>query len=294
MATTQNALTKEQRALADLQAELAQERSSKALPALNHGEDKESMKARNAVKNAKRARYFCMEFYPEDDQGMMLFNYIKINEGGLYPHIAYILHDRDVYTEDGTHKEKIDGEIVEVNHVAGDKKKAHWHVVIHTQSQSTPEAISKFFLGTTVFKVENVENYLMYLLHSTPESIHKAPYSIDELKGSAKLLDKIKVQKSNFVQLRECIRMMREGIPVLEMIELVEDSKVLNAEQKNDRISFILQNANKLVMIEKQWYDRRQIFAQQIQEVYKQAWDQGYTDAQKTVKAVAELGGDWK
>lgn len=185
-----------------------------------------------------RSRDFLMMLYPEDPKHVSLLEYIK-----EYEHIwqfVYILHDRDVWTDD-------DDEVKNGEHVVGEAKKPHWHVLIHRKDQSSAGAQSKFF-GVHVEKCSNVEGSLMYFVHKTPASIHKAQYDWDDLKGSKKLLDKVLIQKSHFVQLRYFLDLSRKGIPFAEMVMRVEDDHNLSVEEKNEYLAFALAHGALLVM----------------------------------------------
>lgn len=113
-----------------------------------------------------RSKTHMLLLYPEDSTHVEALEKIKLN----YEY-AYILHDKDVYSEDGeTYK-------------AGDLKKAHYHVVIRTNNSTWQSAIAKD-LGITdnyVRKTGNFENALMYLIHYN--DIDKTQYNITEVQG---------------------------------------------------------------------------------------------------------------
>lgn len=191
--------------------------------------------------NSRRTQDFLMILYPEDPKHVALLEYIK-----QYEHIwqfAYILHDRDIWDED-------DEEVQEGKYVAGDPKKPHWHVLIHRKERSTASAQSNFFC-VTVKPCSSVEGSLMYFVHKTAKSVNKAQYDWEDLKGSKKLLDKVLIQKSHFVQLRYFVSLAQKGYSLSDMVSFVERSG-MSSQQKNEFLEFFLSHGYLLGLMSNQ------------------------------------------
>lgn len=140
----------------------------------------------------KQHRNFGVILYPDCMEHMNMLDYLR-NHEYLFQ-IVYILHDRDVWDDDGE------------DHKKGDPKKPHYHVLIHKKNSCTLSAFLKFFRVWINYAevISSYESQICYFLHDTPDSMHKTPYSPEELKGDKKLI-RSAVQSSNFVQLRELV-----------------------------------------------------------------------------------------
>lgn len=260
-------------------------------------EVKAKCKSTQAEKSALRSRDFLLVLYPEDSNHVSLLEYIK-----QYEHIwqfAYILHDRDIWHEEDVqewieeHKDEPGaGEVPQV----GAPKKPHWHVLIHRKDQSTAKAQSKFF-GVHVKKCSNAEGSLMYFVHKTPASMHKAQYDWDELKGSKKLLDKVLIQKSHFVQLRFFVALARQGCTLSDMVTIVEKTD-LSVQDKNAYLEFLMGNAHLLGVMSNQELTRdreKMRYAQHadyIREASKRlnTWDFEIDDLDSYFETCVQLG----
>lgn len=113
-----------------------------------------------------RDRKFCAVLYPEDPTHAAAIE--KLKTGGY--NFAVILHDQDVY-EDGDQK--------------GEKKKAHWHVVLKFPNAVWNTSIAKE-LGITenyLEKCKALDAALLYLVHFGYEDT-KYQYDVQQVFGS--------------------------------------------------------------------------------------------------------------
>lgn len=120
---------------------------------------------------AYKNRKHCLMLYPEDSTHMSALAYIE-----RYFDYAYILHDRDVWTEADEKKNP--------EHKAGTLKKPHYHVVVSFKSAKYNTGLAKE-LGITPNYIQECRNFdlaLEYLIHHNEETKHQ--YSLDEVKGS--------------------------------------------------------------------------------------------------------------
>lgn len=153
-----------------------------------------------AKKEKYRGRVHLLLLYPEDATHVQAME--KIVKSYDY---AAIAHDKDYWTEEDEKKNP--------EHVAGELKKTHWHVVLRTQNATWSTAICKE-LGIEenyIEQAKNIDNSLQYLIHYNDND--KAQYTIDEVFGSlkTKLTESInKVEKS-------------EGEKVVELIQFIEE-----------------------------------------------------------------------
>lgn len=149
-----------------------------------------------------RSRVHMLLLYPEDESHRKAVE--KIEQSYDY---AMILHNKDYWTEEDEKKNP--------DHVQGEVKKEHWHIVLRFNQAVWSTAICKE-LGIEHNYIENVkrfDNALQYLIHYNDSD--KAQYSQDEVKGNLrqKLVESInKVEKS-------------EGEKVCELIDYIESQE---------------------------------------------------------------------
>ena len=125
---------------------------------------------------------------------------------------------------------KAEYQVCYISHLPEDEeKKSHVHALIHTKNRMRATSFVKFFSPWISYAecIHSPDSYIRYMLHDTPDSIMsgKIPYSLDDLRGDSKMWKNL-VQNSNFVQLREFFRFMREGDTLLDIIHRIEDSGV--------------------------------------------------------------------
>lgn len=150
----------------------------------------------------KRYHHFICELYPESKDHMAMLNYLE-NHPTRYK-IAYILHDRDTWTEQD---EKDNPE-----HKAGERKKPHYHVLIHQKDAQAVTAFVKFFSLWIKYAegCNSPVSTLLYFLHDTPDSMHKARYQMEELKGDPSLLRLVLTENEHFIQFELVSEMLEE------------------------------------------------------------------------------------
>lgn len=164
-------------------------------------------------KNEKyRDRKHMLLLYPEDATHMEALE--KIRQSYDY---AAVLHDRDYWTEEDEKKDS--------KHVAGELKKAHYHVVIRTSNPTWSSALCKE-LGIAenyCEKPRGFESALQYLIHYN--DIDKATYDIDEVFGplKVKLVESInKTEKSEGEKVVELIAFIRDYDGPLKITDFAE------------------------------------------------------------------------
>lgn len=162
----------------------------------------------------RKSQYFTFEVYADtyDERQKYAFEYVQRKHGTMFPEYAYILHNRDVYDEDGEHEVmNEDGTTTKVAYKKGDLKKPHYHVVFKLRNRTTAGAMTKFFGGVKMFKVDSVEATMQYFCHDTPNSQHKTPYSPNEVVATKGLQKYLIAVNKNFVQFGELLERCAEG-----------------------------------------------------------------------------------
>lgn len=148
-----------------------------------------------APPSSKVYRNFGVVLYPDRLEHMDMLKYL---EGHPYQfQIVYILHDRDVWDDDND------------EHKKGDPKEHHYHVAIHCKNPKSLSAFLKFFHVWIDYAepLSSMDAYILYMLHDTPDSMHKASYAAEELKGDKGLMRNA-VQNARFVQLSDIIEVV--------------------------------------------------------------------------------------
>lgn len=157
------------------------------------------------AKEKYRSRVHMLLLYPENELHRKAIE--KIEQSYDY---AMILHNRDCWSAEDEKKNP--------EHIAGELKKEHWHVVLRFNQAVWSTAICKE-LDIEHNYIENVkrfDNAIQYLIHYNDSD--KVQYTIEEVKGNlkTKLVESInKVEKS-------------EGEKVIELIDYIEkqDNKI--------------------------------------------------------------------
>lgn len=143
-------------------------------------------------------RKYVAVLYPEDPTHTAAMD--KLLSGG-YDYAA-ILHDSDVYEEDGK------------DHKKGDLKKPHWHVVIRFSPNALWNTAVAKDLGIEpnyLEKCRNLNRSLLYLVHrDNPE---KFQYDLAQVFGSEAMLS----------VLSKLLTEEDEGLRVLSIVKMVED-----------------------------------------------------------------------
>lgn len=163
---------------------------------------------------------FGVVLYPDRLEHMDMLKYL---EGHSYQFkIVYILHDRDVWDEDTE------------EHKKGEQKEPHYHVAIRCKCKKSLSAFLKFFHVWIDYAepLSSMDAYILYMLHDTPDSMHKAPYSPEELKGDKGIIRNA-VQNEHFVQLADIIEVIEatDGSmkEVLKWVTATKDTSYMDA-----------------------------------------------------------------
>lgn len=143
-----------------------------------------------------RSRSWCAVLYPDDPSHI---NCISIIQQAGYSH-ALILHDQDLYEDDGD------------NHKKGDLKKEHFHVVLKMKNARFRDALAKEF-GISPNYLEpcrDIKRALLYLVHEGYPD--KYQYDVDTVSGDLKL------------QLETALVCDDEAERVLELVKIIEST----------------------------------------------------------------------
>lgn len=143
-------------------------------------------------------RKYVAVLYPEDSTHAAAME--KLKSGGY--DFAAILHDSDVYEEDGKDYKK------------GDLKKPHWHIVIRFSPNALWNTAVAKDLGIEpnyLEKCRNMNRSLLYLVHrDNPE---KFQYDLSQVFGSEAMIS----------VLSKLLTEEDEGLRVLSIVKMVED-----------------------------------------------------------------------
>ena len=115
-----------------------------------------------------RKRNWCLVLYPEDEKHVSA---MEVLEKGGFKYAA-ILHDKDVWSEADA-----------PDHVPGETKKAHWHVVLKFDQAVWNTSLAKQ-LGLSENYLQpcaNLDGALLYLIHS--ENPEKYQYDAEAVFG---------------------------------------------------------------------------------------------------------------
>lgn len=159
-----------------------------------------------------RSRVHMILLYPDNENHVKVLD--KISKSYDY---AAILHNKDAWTEED---EKQNSE-----HVQGELKKEHIHVVLRTSNATWNTALCKELELEEKFceQAKNVENALQYLIHYNDTD--KYTYSIDDVFGNlkTKLIESInKIDKSEGEKVVELIAFIRGFDGKLSVTEFAE------------------------------------------------------------------------
>lgn len=147
-----------------------------------------------------RSRNFCLMLYEEDETHRNALKKICVD----YDY-AGVYHDRDVWTAED--------EKTNLEHVAGELKKPHYHIVLRFKHAVWNTALAKD-LGIEpnyLQETRNFDNALLYLLHYNDTD--KAQYDISETFGT------LQTRISELINKKE----KSEGEKVSELLEYIND-----------------------------------------------------------------------
>ena len=142
-----------------------------------------------------KTRTWCMVLYPEDSTHS---NCISILSQSGYD-FAYILHDKDLWEENES-----------TEHIVGEPKKEHWHVVLKLKNPRYRNAVAQE-LGIAPNYLEpcrDLKKALLYLVHDGYEA--KFQYDVSEVVGTLRL------------QLETALMCDNECERVLELVHIID------------------------------------------------------------------------
>ena len=120
-----------------------------------------------------RSRSHMLLLYPDDATHMKALETIEKS----YDYVG-IIHNKDVWTQEDEKKNP--------EHVAGELKKEHYHIILRFKQAVWSTALSKE-LGIEEYYIQNIkrfENALQYLIHYNDND--KTQYSVDDVFGPLK------------------------------------------------------------------------------------------------------------
>lgn len=192
---------------------------------------------------APRGNNFAVILYEDCAEHMEMLKYLTTRQ--RYE-CVWIKHDKDVWTAE-------DEEVLNGTYSSGDSKKAHYHIMWKVRDSSTASAQQKFF-RTWVNHVElisSASSYVAYMLHDTPDSMHKTPYSMEELQGSSRLIkrclgDEAIIQNKNLV---EMANILTEGdgsvISLIGRMSMIPDNEIADYMDTLARFQGLLSEASR-------------------------------------------------
>lgn len=122
-------------------------------------------------KQVKKYRYFETKLYPDEDpkhEAMLI--HLR-----TYHDVIHITHDKD-FTYDDNNELVLDEEGKPI------PIKPHTHIVWYSIQPTTEHKFVKFYKNWTNLSISGVSDihaFLMYMLHDTPDSQHKARYTYE-------------------------------------------------------------------------------------------------------------------
>lgn len=163
---------------------------------------------------------FAAIFYPEDEAHQRILNFLLRFD--RIHHAVGILHDNDVWQE---------GDELPEGASVGERKKPHYHVLLHYQNNRSAESVAKLLGVNYVEPISDYDAYLLYMLHATPACFGKHEYPSSALFGNQKLISRALSQNSSFNQLRELVEKIETGSSLIDL--------VLECDDENKQSSFI-------------------------------------------------------
>lgn len=162
---------------------------------------------------------FAVILYPEDEAHQRILSFLLRFD--RIHHAVGILHDADVWH---------DGEELPEGVKVGDRKKPHYHVLLHYQNNRSAESVAKLLGVNYVEPISDYDSYLLYMIHATPACVGKHEYPVSALFGNQKLISRVLSQNSTFNQLREIAEKMESGSSLIDL--------VLECNDENKQASF--------------------------------------------------------
>lgn len=150
--------------------------------------------------------YFTCVLYEEDPLHCIMKDYL-FNEFDCIG----ILHDKDVYDED---------DIVDDNseHVVGEIKKPHFHVIWKVHNHKRESTVRKFFMNWYkvggkggINGVKDIHSAVLYLMHRTPDSWSKTRYDAESLEYNSSTYVKYITQNAYFIQFGEMLDLLQSA-----------------------------------------------------------------------------------
>ena len=124
----------------------------------------------------KRKRNFACLLYEDSAPE----NFIDIISSWHVPAFLSPYHDRDTWT--------LEDEKKNPEHKAGDKKKAHWHLMVMFEGLQNPDTVKDMFSevnGVGFLVVKSIRGYARYLCHLDEDELEKVHYDTDFIKSFA-------------------------------------------------------------------------------------------------------------
>lgn len=194
------------------------------------------------MSNPKRYCNFAVILYPEDEAHQRILSFLLRFD--RIHHAVGILHDMDTWSEGD---ELPDG----VN--VGDRKKPHYHVLLHYQNARSAESVAKLLGVNYVEPISDYDSYLLYMLHATPACAGKHEYAVSALFGNQKLISRVMSQSVTFEKLREVAEKMETGASLIDLVLECDD------ENKEAAFTDVYKQFAPLIIGMANQFDRRSI-----------------------------------
>lgn len=179
------------------------------------------MSEETIARRPPRFTSFACVLYPED--ALHEYTLQMMNRFPRLYKAVYILHDKDVYSDQDFEDFKSEHNGDTPNWNVGDRKKAHYHVLF-SWGQSRDVASMSKFLGVYVQGISDKRSYLQYMIHATFDSRSKFQYPIESLEGDQKTISLLTAQNSHFVQLEEILEDMENGSMLTDIVRKINRS----------------------------------------------------------------------
>lgn len=185
---------------------------------------------------------FAVILYPEDAAHQRVLSFLLCFD--RIHHAVGILHDMDTWSEGD---ELPDG----VN--VGDRKKPHYHVLLHYQNSRSADSVAKLLGVNHVEPISDYDAYLLYMVHATPSCVGKHEYPVSALFGDQKFISRVMSRSSTFARLREVAEQIECGFSLIDIVLSCDD------ELKQSSFTDVYKEFAPLLIGMSNQFDRRSI-----------------------------------
>ncbi len=155
---------------------------------------------------------FAVILYPEDEVHQHILSFLLRFD--RIHHAVCILHDMDTWS---------DGDELPEGVKVGDRKKPHYHLLLHYRNARSAESVSKLLGVNYVEPISDYDSYLLYMLHATPACAGKHEYPSTALFGCQNLINRVMTRSSTFARLREVAEQIECGLSLIDIVLSCDD-----------------------------------------------------------------------